>query len=148
MCWNKTTGVVLQCLREFKFHRFFAFLGDLLEKEWTRSSPSALLYLSLSVGGQYQKRSGTFSALAFKDSAQISPPARIPTPIFTSEAQTCWSDAFWGEARGSAGECRPPCFLFCLPPISNPFHVKSAAAPQGGGRTRLWGDHYLSINCL
>lgn len=98
--------------------------------------------LSLSVWSQYQRSSTTLSPSASKDFAQTPTPAPVPASIFCSEAQTCWSNTRWDEAPASARECRPPCFLPILP-LSNPVHVKSPPAPQGGGWTHLWGDHYL-----
>lgn len=118
-----------------------SFTVWLLDEELYHASHVHYFILSLSVWSQYQKSSRTLSPPASKDSAQTPAPTSIPASIFCSEAQTCWSNTRWDEAPASAWECRPPCF-FSLLPISNPFHVKSPPAPQGGGWTCLWGDHY------
>lgn len=100
--------------------------------------------ISLSVWNQSQKSSKTLSTRASKDSAQTPTPASAPPPVFCSEAQTCWSNTRWDEAPASVWECRPSCF-FSLLLLSNPVHVKSPPAPQGGGWTHLWGDRYLLL---
>lgn len=117
----------------------------LLDEKLYHSSHVLYCILSLSVWSEYQKSSKALSPSASKDSAQTPAPASVPASIFCSETQTCWSNTRWDEAPASAWECRPPCF-FSLLPLSNPFHVKSPPAPQGGGWTRLWGDHYLVLH--
>lgn len=76
---------------------------------------------------------------ALGDSVQSQTPASVPASTFCGEAETRWAKTQWGEAPSSTWGRTPPSFFSVLP-LSRPVHVKSPAAPQGGGWARLWGD--------
>lgn len=92
----------------------------------------------LSVWIQSEKSSRAVSPSATKSTPQTQAPT--PASFFLSKAQTCWSKSYWDTE--SPGESRLPASSFLLS-ISRPVHVPSAAAPQGGGWTRLWGERRL-----
>lgn len=80
-------------------------------------------------------------------SAQTQKPASAPDAVSRSEAETRWRSAPRGASPSSTWERRP---LGCcsVPPLSCWIHVKGSAAPQGGGRTHLWGDDCLLLLLL
>ena len=106
----------------------------------SRSSQQHCSISLVPVWGQSQTSSRALSPPASQDQTQGPAPVPVPAPVSCSQAQT--GRAQRGEAPSSTWERRPPRFFSVLP-LCNPVHVKSAPAPQGGGWTRLWGDHCL-----